>query len=79
MIEKSENDTCGAGYVSWNGATEVTGWAVYEGPTEDRLEFVGEVGFWGFETVFTVKGEGCVQVVAVIGGREGRRSRVVCI
>ena len=78
VIEKDENSTCGAGYVSWNGATDVTAWAVFEGPRRDQLDFVGEVGFRGFETMFTVEGEGCVQVAAVIGGREWRRSRVVC-
>ena len=65
--------------MSWNGATDVTGWAVYQGPTRNQLEFVGEVGFRGFETRFTLDGEGFVQVAAVIGGREGRRSRVVYI
>lgn len=80
VIEKNSNGTaCGKGYVSWNGATDVIGWAVYEGPTRERLEFVGEVGYKGFETSFGVKGKSCVQVEVVIRGGEGRRSDVVCI
>ena len=64
--------------MSWNGATDVTAWAVYEGPTENQLSFVGEVGYRGFETMFTVNGE-CVQVAAVIDGKECARSNVACI
>ena len=81
VVEKAKNGTaCGKGYVSWNGATDVVGWAVYEGPTKEELKFVGEVGFRGFETMFTVGGEGvCVQVKAVMRKREGRGSAVVCI
>ncbi len=76
VVEK--NSTCGVGYVSWNGATEVTAWAVYEGPTNNQLSFVGKVAYKGFETMFTVAGE-CVQVAAVIDGKECSRSNVACI
>ena len=79
VVEKSgNNSTCGKGYVSWNGATDVTAWAVYEGPTKNKLSFIGKVGYRGFETMFTVGGK-CVQVRAVMGGTEGKRSGVVCI
>ena len=64
--------------MSWNGATEVTAWAVYEGPTKKQLSFVGKVGYRGFETMFTVAGE-CVQVAAVVEGNECERSNVACI
>ena len=76
VVEK--NGTCGTGYVSWNGATDVTAWAVYDGPMRDQLEFVGKVGFKGFETMFTVAGE-CVQVAAVIDVKERARSNIACM
>ena len=69
---------CGSGYVSWNGATEVTSWAVYEGPNEGMLGFVGQIGYKGFETKFGVA-EKCVQVVAVIEGKVGAKSNVACV
>ena len=32
VVEKNTNGTgCAKGYVSWNGATDVEAWAVYEG------------------------------------------------
>ena len=68
---------CGAGYVSWNGATHVDGWVVFEGPSTDQLAQVGQVGYKGFETEFTVA-ESCVQVAAVIKSEIGMRSNVVC-
>ncbi|KAK3172027.1 hypothetical protein OEA41_004111 [Lepraria neglecta] len=75
VVEK--NGTRGAGYVSWNGATEVTAWAVYEGPSKRELGFVGRVGYKGFETMFGVA-EKCVQVVALVGGKTGAKSNVAC-
>ena len=67
------------GYVSWNGATDVTGWNVYEGESSDKLHLVGQVGFRGFETRFDVA---CwakyVQVQAVVNGTEAKKSDVVC-
>lgn len=56
----------------------MTGWAVYEGPEEDRLVRVGEVKYRGFETRFGVGKKRCVQVAAVVGGKEGKRSDVKC-
>lgn len=67
------------GYASWNGATEVTGWAVYEGGSGAALHQSGTVPWRGFETSFTPSVESkCVQVAAVVGGQEVRRSSVVC-
>ena len=64
-------------YASWNGATDVQGWVVFEGRTEGRLERVGVVGYRGFETEFLV-GETCVQVAAVVEGEIVARSGVAC-
>ena len=54
------------GYVSWNGATDVEGWEVSEGPSAGELSPVGNVGYGGFETEFGVTGK-CVQVAANAG------------
>ena len=68
---------CRAGYVSWNGATNVQEWVVYEGRTEGRLSHVGRVGYKGFETEFSV-GQPCVQVAAVVDGEISSKSGVKC-
>ena len=75
-VEK-DGGGCRTGYVSWNGATEVTEWVVYEGRTKNRVAPVGRIGYKGFETQFTV-GRPCVQVAAVVHGRVSARSSVVC-
>ena len=75
-----ERGSCGcyAGYVSWNGATGVHGWAVFAGEEASELEYVGTVRKEGFETTFQVKGA-CVQVAAVVvHGKIGMRSQVKC-
>ena len=76
VIERNSTG-CRAGYVSWNGATDVEEWLVYEGWTEHRLSHVGQVRYKGFETQFTV-GLPCVQVAAVVNGEISTRSSVVC-
>lgn len=72
-----DGDGCAVAYVSWNGATDVEGWVVFEGVDESRLRPVGRVGYRGFETEFAV-GERCVQVAAVVDGGISTRSSVVC-
>jgi len=72
------------GYVSWNGATDVTGWNVYAGPTNSSkaLVWMGQVGFRGFETRFNVHGlknVKYVQVGGVVNGTEVKRSYVVAV
>lgn len=67
------------GYISWNGATDLTAWNIYEGSQGDQLCLAGQVALAGFETAFnTVNSARCVQVGAVRGGAEIRRSQVVC-
>ena len=68
---------CRRGYVSWNGATNVQDWIVYEGGAEDKVSPVGRLGYEGFETQFGVD-QSCVQVAAVVGGQIGSKSSVVC-
>lgn len=73
-------DGCATGYVSWNGATDVEGWAVSVGGSPSGVVGVGEVRYQGFETGFVVGGR-CVQVSAVVAGevqQRGGRSDVVC-
>jgi len=41
-------------YVSWNGATEVTGWVVRGGKTTSALSQVGQQEWLGFETAIAV-------------------------
>jgi hypothetical protein len=67
-------------YVSWNGATEVTGWAVFTGDDRDSLESVGVAQKKAFETVFEVdKNVQCVQVGAIRNGEIIRKSNVACV
>ena len=73
-----DSNGCRTGYVSWNGATDVQEWVVYEGQQpEGQLSQVGRVGFEGFETEFPV-GQPCVQVAAVVNGEVSSRSGVAC-
>jgi hypothetical protein len=67
----------GQAYASWNGATEVTGWAVYVGSNSNSLRCVGVAQWKGFETVFTVpQGAAYLQVAAIQAGGEVRDSNV---
>ena len=75
-VEEGSNG-CRVGYVSWNGATNVQAWVVYEGRAEDRLSQVDKVGNKGFETQF-LAGQPCVQVAAIVKGEVSTRSSVVC-
>lgn len=64
--------------MSWNGATEVAGWVVYAGAKDTEVSKVGVAEKKGFETVFDVPvGDGYLQVAAVQGGEEVRKSNVV--
>lgn len=70
------------GYVSWNGATDVTDWVVYAGVTADSLEIVGHAEKAGFETRFAIPGDAAfVQVGAIENkGKDViRRSDVVAV
>ncbi|KAK3715275.1 hypothetical protein LTR37_007242 [Vermiconidia calcicola] len=64
-------------YVSWNGATEISGWAVFSGKSKDSLKPVGVAKRKGFETVFEVPSSvECVQLGAIRAGKIIRRSNI---
>jgi hypothetical protein len=68
----------GKAYVSWNGATDVTGWAVYVGQDSGDLAYMGIAERKGFETVFAVPQDATyIQVAAIQEGSEVRKSNVV--
>ena len=77
LAVEEDSNGCRAGFVSWNGATNVQEWVVYEGLTKDGLSQAGRVGYRGFETQFVV-GQPCVQVAAIVSGKVSGRSGVVC-
>jgi hypothetical protein len=84
VVRTVSNDTLSSlsssslrGYVSWNGATDVTGYRVYTN-RKDGLSLLGEFDKQGFETVFVVpEGTQSVQVAALQAGQEVRRSEWV--
>ena len=81
VVEKNGANACPAayGYVSWNGATDVSEWCIYEGSTKGNLTKVGSVGFKGFETQFNIGADAqCIQVAAAVQGKETTRSDMAC-
>lgn len=77
VLKRTGADPCSTGYVSWNGATEVTAWDIYEGDTTSDLCLVGRIGYAGFETKFGVA-KSCVQAVALYKDKSAGLSNVVC-
>lgn len=76
VVEEDEKGSR-AGYVSWNGATDVEEWVIYEGWAKDRISQVTRIGYKGFETQFPVH-QPCVQIGAVVNGNISSLSSVVC-
>lgn len=66
-------------YVSWNGATDISSWAVYAGENRESLMSVGVAERMGFETVFSLEGASCVQLGAIRNGKIIRASNVACL
>ncbi|CAL5867109.1 uncharacterized protein PFLUO_LOCUS1321 [Penicillium psychrofluorescens] len=65
------------GYVSWNGATDVTLYEVYAGADIKSLQSLGKIERKGFETKFSLPvGSHVVQVAAVKDG-EAKKSEVI--
>ena len=67
-------------YVSWNGATDVTGWAVYGAHGHNgQLTRIGVAAAQGFETAIGISGEvRGVEVAPVVNGTESKlRSALV--
>ncbi|QIN83720.1 ArsR family transcriptional regulator [Rubrobacter tropicus] len=64
-------------YASWNGATEMTSWRVFAGPSPDELEVLDTVPRHGFETVIRTRtAEAYVGVQAEDGSGRGIGSPV---
>ena len=66
-------------YVSWNGATDITGWHVFAGDRQDQLKSIGVAEKKAFETVFELKNVICVQLGAIRDGGIIRKSNVACL
>lgn len=66
-------------YVSWNGATDISAWAVFAGDDKESLKSVGIAKKKGFETVFDLENAKCVQLGAIRDGEVIRASNVACI
>ena len=66
-------------YVSWNGATDISGWAVYAGEDEENLKSIGIAKKQGFETVFDLDVANCVQVGAIRNDTIIRGSNIACL
>lgn len=70
----------GTAYISWNGATSVKRWDVYEGSTAHNLKFTHSVKKTGFETEASIKiTTHFVKVVAVTRDHGKRHSAVVSV
>lgn len=55
-------------YVSWNGATDVTTWAVLSGASSAALEVVATAGRTGFETAIQLPARASYVAVQAVGG-----------
>ncbi|MCJ1405252.1 hypothetical protein MMC11_008479 [Xylographa trunciseda] len=67
-------------YMSWNGATAYTEWAIYGGKSADSLYMMDVVDRTGFETQAEIGSVAFVQVAAVVGNtRLSTRSSVVAV
>ena len=66
-------------YVSWNGATDIQGYAVYAGDNRESLKSVGIAKKRGFETVFDLEDANCVQLGAIRDGETIRASNIACL
>ena len=67
-------------YMSWNGATDVIGWVVFQGTTNEPSTKVGTVKSQGFETSLNISASAkYVQVAVYQDGVLLRNSTVVLI
>lgn len=66
-------------YVSWNGATDISGWAVYGGDSPEALRPIGVARKHGFETTFSLDKATCVRVGAIRNNAIIRMSNVACV
>jgi hypothetical protein len=66
-------------YMSWNGATGVTGWRVYGGPNPFALKYLGSASKHTFETATTVAAQPYVQIQAFTGRQLIKKSNVIAV
>lgn len=67
-------------YVSWNGATEISWWAVFAGKDANSLESIGVAQKKAFETLFTLDSKfRCIQVGAIRDRKIIRKSNIACL
>ena len=71
-----DQDGCRFAYASWNGATSVKAWKVYEGYHPTKINYVRKIPFRGFETRF-VSGAIVLQVGAVMEDGAEYKSAIV--
>lgn len=70
----------GQGWVSWNGDTKTTKWAIYAGSSNDSLSLVAEVARIGFQTQFNLSSSAAwVQVGAFAEELHLKNSSVVAV
>ncbi len=81
LIEKTrlQSKTFTKVFVSWNGATDVRGWAIFAGDNEHEMTSRGVAKKQGFETVFHLEDAWCVQLGAMQDGHIIRASNVACL
>jgi hypothetical protein len=80
VLLESPHDHVPRAYVSWNGATQISGWAVFAGESHDSLESVGVAKKKAFETVFELGNNvRCAQIGAIRDGKIIRKSNIACL
>jgi hypothetical protein len=56
VLEHDSDSTSATLYTSWNGATDITSYEVYAGPSRESMTYVTTVPYDGFETVIPLTG-----------------------
>ncbi|KAJ4011127.1 hypothetical protein NW752_007338 [Fusarium irregulare] len=81
VLEKTEDSVLG--YVSWNGATDIESYNVYQYEPGSPATPLGKAAALGFETAFDLGSKfnltSCILVAAVRDGQELRQSNVGCL
>jgi hypothetical protein len=69
----------GRAYVSWNGATGVVAWEIYEGKNAHSLKYTKTVKNTGFETEASLLNSTTAVKVAAVMARSGKRTSAVAL
>ncbi|KAK7419830.1 hypothetical protein QQZ08_010663 [Neonectria magnoliae] len=82
LVFEKDGDGALKAYVSWNGATDVEYWNVYDVELGVRITPLGKAAARGFETVIDIprdySGSHCIIAVAVQQGKEVKQSNRAC-